>query len=201
MGSVKYIRPRPRSVVRASPRRVSTRVGLRRSTTTDTLRRPKGFKQSRPQVRRQATRADTSARRRTTAVTPKSQDYLESDELIGWKYYPSTKRVDVRTRRSADGSERLVPEKLIQQRCPSRLYNFWGSFSQPREKTIKTNHYHVFDIIGEDPGRGLKVQWVGYSPSENDTTWEPMSKIRKMDPRLFHDYVTKKQISEGPARG
>ncbi|KAK1973309.1 hypothetical protein LZ30DRAFT_790491 [Colletotrichum cereale] len=124
-------------------------------------------------------------------------DYLTSDELIGWKYYPSTKDVDILTHRPDDGSKRLVPERLIQQRSPSQLYAYWMSFARPREKIIQTDQYHVFDIIDENPSRGLKVQWVGYSPSDSDTTWEPVSKIRDIAPKSINNYVIRKQFSEG----
>ncbi|KAK1973405.1 hypothetical protein LZ30DRAFT_775880 [Colletotrichum cereale] len=124
-------------------------------------------------------------------------DYLTSDELIGWKYYPSTKDVDILTHRPTDGSKRLVPERLIQQRYPSQLYAYWKSFTRPREKVIQTDQYHVFDIIDKHPSHGLKVQWVGYSPSDSDTTWEPASKIREIAPESFNSYIIRKQSSEG----
>ncbi|WQF90515.1 hypothetical protein CDEST_15529 [Colletotrichum destructivum] len=40
-------------------------------------------------------------------------DYVESDELIGWKCSSSTKNVDILSRRPADGSKPLVPGRLI----------------------------------------------------------------------------------------
>ncbi|KZL64628.1 chromo domain-containing protein, partial [Colletotrichum tofieldiae] len=196
---VKYVRRR--NTARTFSRRVSTRVIPRQPTATKTVSRSEGSKQSKPKILQNTTsKVDNGIRSPKTERVPKSQDYLHTDELIGWEYYSLTKEVDILTRRPSDGSKRLVPERLIQQRCPSQLFAYWKSFSQPREKTVKSNHYHVFDIIDDDPSQGLKIQWVGYSPSDSDTTWESASKIRKMVPELLDDYLTGKQDSEAPSR-
>ncbi|WQF90520.1 Putative chromo/chromo shadow domain, Chromo-like domain superfamily protein [Colletotrichum destructivum] len=221
MVSVKYVRRRRTA---ETFRRVSSRVASRRPTATKTSRRPEVSKHSKPNIQKKTTsKADTSISNPETARVPKSQgsetrisylylyllqlpldatahhgvDYLNSDELIGWRYCSSTKDVEILTRRPDDGSKRLVPERLIQQKCPSQLYAYWKSFPQPREEIIQTNQYHVFDIIDENSSRGLKVQWVGYSPSDSDTTWEPASKIRKIAPELFDNYVIRKKVSKG----
>ncbi|KZL85453.1 hypothetical protein CI238_12939 [Colletotrichum incanum] len=194
MVSVKYVRRRST----AETRRVSSRIASRGPTATNTSSRLEESNQPKPKIQKKTTsKADTSISSPKTARIPKSQDHLPSDELIGWKYYPSTKDVDILTHRPDDGSKRLVPERLIQQRCPSQLYAYWNSFTRPREKIIQTDQYHVFDIIDENTSRGLKVQWVGYSPSDSDTTWEPVSKIREIAPESFNNYVIRKQFSEG----
>ncbi|WQF90332.1 Putative chromo/chromo shadow domain, Chromo-like domain superfamily protein [Colletotrichum destructivum] len=177
MVSVKYVRRRRTA---ETFRRVSSRVASRRPTATKTSRRPEVSKHSKPNIQKKTTsKADTSISNPETARVPKSQD------------------VEILTRRPDDGSKRLVPERLIQQKCPSQLYAYWKSFPQPREEIIQTNQYHVFDIIDENSSRGLKVQWVGYSPSDSDTTWEPASKIRKIAPELFDNYVIRKKVSKG----
>ncbi|WQF90457.1 hypothetical protein CDEST_15471 [Colletotrichum destructivum] len=115
MASVKYVRRR--NITTAPPRRVSTRMASRQTTATKTLNNPEGPAQSKPRIgNKTAPKADTKIRNLAIAGVPRSQDYLDSDELTGWKYYSSTKSVDILTRRPADGSKRLVSERLIQQR-------------------------------------------------------------------------------------
>ncbi|KAK2036380.1 hypothetical protein LZ31DRAFT_237037 [Colletotrichum somersetense] len=176
-------------VVRAA-RAASTQPSTRKT-------RTRLAKSNRPEPRlgkKKASKAEASIESPKPAEIQKSDDYVESDELVGWKQYPSSKTVDIVTRRPADGSKRLVPERIIQQKCSSRLYAYWASFPQPREQTIETNEYHVFNIIDSRLPDEVKVQWVGYPPSDGDTTWEPASKVRKIAPKLLKNYITQKGV-------
>ncbi|KAH0421981.1 hypothetical protein CcaCcLH18_13090 [Colletotrichum camelliae] len=126
-----------------------------------------------------------------------SKDYDQDDELVGWKINRSSHRVFILTLRSTDKSRRRVPEKTVQQKTPSKLDAYWRAFGRPREETLNTDHYHVFDILAYDPSRGaLKVQWVGYGTSDADTTWEPVKKIKEMEPDLLDELIEREGLDE-----
>ncbi|KAK1993622.1 hypothetical protein LX36DRAFT_661362 [Colletotrichum falcatum] len=199
--AVRYVRPQhaTRTFGRASAR--AARAVSTPPSTTKTRTRSARSNRAEPRLgNKKASKAEAVTKSPKRAGMPKSQDYVESDELVGWKYYPSSKTVDIVTLRPADDSQRLVPERIVQQTCPLRLYAYWASFSQPREQTIGTNEYHVFDIIGSRLPNEVKVQWVGYPSSDGDTTWEPASKVRKMAPKLLRDYVSRKEAAKEHTR-
>ncbi|KAK2036806.1 hypothetical protein LZ31DRAFT_547286 [Colletotrichum somersetense] len=100
----------------------------------------------------------------------------------------ATKSVDLITYRASDGSKRLVPEPVLQQKAPQKVYAYWQSFDQPREATIGSHYFHIFNIL-DQKGSKLKVQWVGYTDSADDTTWDTAAKVRKMNPALLADYM------------
>ncbi|KXH60018.1 hypothetical protein CNYM01_14143 [Colletotrichum nymphaeae SA-01] len=195
MASVKYVR-RSR-ISRSSSCRLSKPVAPSQRTAVRTSNRLGGPTRSNFGIgKNTVSGAATSSRVSTTIEVQRSRDFLDSDDLVGWRRNPSTKNVDILTCRHADGSKRLVPERLIQQRSPLQLYAYWQTFSRPREETIDTNHYHIFDIIDDDASRGYKVQWVGYSPSDSDTTWEQPSKVGKIAPKLLDGYIMRRQACD-----
>ncbi|KAK2028113.1 hypothetical protein LX32DRAFT_640247 [Colletotrichum zoysiae] len=112
----------------------------------------------------------------------------EADQIVSWNFNRATKSVDLVTYRASDGSKRLVQESVLQQKAPQKVYAYWLSFDQPREVTIGSHYFHIFDIL-DQKGSKLKVQWVGYTDSADDTTWETAAKVRKMNPDLLADYM------------
>ncbi|KAI8278873.1 hypothetical protein K4K60_005890 [Colletotrichum sp. SAR11_57] len=120
-------------------------------------------------------------------------DFSETDDIVGWRFDPSTKSVLLITHRASDLYEtnRLVPESLIQHKSPEKLYNYWASFGQPRQVTVGSDFYHILNILAHDADSMLKIQWVGYPPSDAETTWEPAAKVRRMNPVLLVDYITR----------
>ncbi|KAH9225244.1 hypothetical protein K456DRAFT_1743473 [Colletotrichum gloeosporioides 23] len=122
-----------------------------------------------------------------------STDFSETDDIVGWRFDPSTKSVLLITHRASDLYEtnRLVPESLIQHKSPEKLYNYWASFGQPRQVTVGSDFYHILNILAHDADSMLKIQWVGYPPSDAETTWEPAAKVRRMNPVLLVDYITR----------
>ncbi|KAJ0347775.1 hypothetical protein COL154_013819, partial [Colletotrichum chrysophilum] len=119
--------------------------------------------------------------------------FSETDDIVGWRFDPPTKSVLLLTHRASDLYEttRLVPESLIQHRSPEKLYNYWASFGQPRQVTVGSDFYHILNILAHDADSMLKIQWVGYPPSDAETTWEPAAKVRRMNPVLLVDYITR----------
>ncbi|KAF9869207.1 hypothetical protein CkaCkLH20_13316 [Colletotrichum karsti] len=98
-------------------------------------------------------------------------DYDQDDELVDWEINCSSHRVFLLAPRSTDKSRR------------------------PREQTLNTDLYHVFDILAYDPSRGA-LQWVGYGTSEADITREPVKKVKQMEPDLMDEFIER----EGWAR-
>ncbi|KAI8176776.1 hypothetical protein K4K48_005822 [Colletotrichum sp. SAR 10_66] len=128
---------------------------------------------------------------------PTTEDYDQDDELVGWTINRSSHRVFILTLRSTDKSRRRVPEKTVQQRTPAKLDAYWRAFDRPREKTLNTDRYHVFDILAYDPSRAaFKIQWVGYGTSDADTTWEPVKKVKQMEPDLVDDFVKREGLDK-----
>ncbi|KAK1974089.1 hypothetical protein LZ30DRAFT_694590 [Colletotrichum cereale] len=131
------------------------------------------------------------------SAAPETTDYDQEDEVVGHNFRRSTKQVLLVTQRPTDASQRLVPERIVQRKTPLKLYAYWDSFGQPREATLGTNLFHIFDIISHDVARGVKVQWEGYGTSDEETTWEPVKKVRDMNADLLHHYLEREGISEG----
>ncbi|GKT61362.1 hypothetical protein ColTof4_01444 [Colletotrichum tofieldiae] len=155
----------------------------------ETPRNSKTARTARPEERV----ASTSAKR---SAALESTDYDQDDEITGLKFRRSTRRVLFITHRPADASQRLVPERIIQTKTPSKLYAYWSSFGRPREATLGTGFFHIFDIVGQDAARGLRVQWEGYGTSDAETTWEPVEKVRSSNPALLRRHLGRQGIGE-----
>ncbi|KAF9878157.1 hypothetical protein CkaCkLH20_04195 [Colletotrichum karsti] len=122
------------------------------------------------------------------------QNYQHEDIITGHEFKRATKQVLLLTQRPADASKRLVPERIVQRKAPSKLYDYWNSFGQPREVTLGTEYFHIFDLMNHDFARGLQVQWEGYGTSDEDTTWEPAKKVRSLNPVLLCHYLEREGI-------
>ncbi|KAI8205138.1 hypothetical protein K4K52_004493 [Colletotrichum sp. SAR 10_76] len=130
-------------------------------------------------------------------TTMHTTDYDQDDELVGWTINRSSHRVFILTLRSTDKSQRRVPEKTIQQKTPAKLDAYWRAFDRPREKTLNTDRYHVFNILAYDPSRAaFKIQWVGYGTSDAETTWEPVKKVKQMEPDLVDEFVEREGLDK-----
>ncbi|KAF0317541.1 hypothetical protein GQ607_015214 [Colletotrichum asianum] len=126
-----------------------------------------------------------------------SRNYDQDDELVGWTINRSSHRVFILTLRSTDKSQRSVPEKMVQQKTPAKLDAYWRAFDRPREKTLNTDRYHVFDILAYDSSRAaFKIQWVGYGTSDAETTWELVKKVKQMEPDLVVKFVEREGLDK-----
>ncbi|KAK1579371.1 uncharacterized protein LY79DRAFT_344517 [Colletotrichum navitas] len=142
------------------------------------------------------TKTQTNAVETDTVGVSQSTDFRKDDEIVGWKFNRATKSVDLITYRASDDSKRLVPESVVQQKVAQKVYAYWESFNQPREVTVGSDYFHIFAIIDQKNSK-LKVQWVGYTDSADDTTWETKAKVRKMNPTLLTDYLARRERAAG----
>lgn len=126
-----------------------------------------------------------------------STEYHENDRIVGHVVSENDHLVRLVTIRSVDESRRVVSEADIQRATPSKLYAYWEAFGKPREQTIGVDHFNAFAIVGHDArGKRLRVQWVGYSDSSDDTSWEPVSKMRRIHAGLLDDYLFKYSLND-----
>lgn len=126
-----------------------------------------------------------------------STEYDENDRIIGHVVDENDHSVRLVTIRSVDESRRVVSEADVQRANPLKLYGYWGTFGKPREQTIGVDHFNVFAIVGHDVLRKrLRVQWVGYSDSSHDTSWEPVSKVRRIHAKLLDDYLFRHSLND-----
>ncbi|KAF0318795.1 hypothetical protein GQ607_013927 [Colletotrichum asianum] len=127
---------------------------------------------------------------------PKDEEYDDDDRIIGHTSTGNGHSVSLITERATDQSRRNVPEVIVQQATPSKVYAYWGALGKSREETIGTAHFNVFAILDHDSqSKRLRVQWVGYSDSVQDTSWETAPKIRRLDPALFKDYLVARGLT------
>ncbi|KAF6816121.1 hypothetical protein CSOJ01_03184 [Colletotrichum sojae] len=123
--------------------------------------------------------------------------YDENDRIVGHVVSEHDHLVRLVTIRPVDESRRVVSEADIQRATPSKLYAYWEAFGKPREQTIGVDHFNAFAIVGHDVrGKRLRVQWVGYSDSSDDTSWEPVSKMRRIHAGLLDDYLYKYSLND-----
>ncbi|KAF3802768.1 hypothetical protein GCG54_00014002 [Colletotrichum gloeosporioides] len=132
----------------------------------------------------------------STPTEAKDEEYDDDDRIIGHTSTGNGHSVSLITERAADQSRRNVPEIIVQQTTPSKVYAYWSALGKSREETIGTDHFNVFAILGHDSqSKRLRVQWVGYSDSVQDTSWETVPKIRRLDPALVKDYLATRGLT------
>lgn len=86
-------------------------------------------------------------------------------------------------------------EEEIQKGATETVYNYWktkGGRGRALFQDLRLpEEYRVFQILGYKKHRGgfqLEVQWVGYSDSPIDTTWEPEAKLKTAARGLLDEY-------------
>ncbi|EJT68148.1 hypothetical protein GGTG_14274 [Gaeumannomyces tritici R3-111a-1] len=115
------------------------------------------------------------------------------DTIVGWDINRKDSTVTLTTKRSTDNTERKVPEERIQRINEKKLIEYWSSFNQAREDTIKCATYRVFQILGHKPDKvpKLLIHWVGYTadPTDGSASWEPLDVILRSSETLVLDYL------------
>ena len=88
------------------------------------------------------------------------------------------------------------PEVEIQREAAETLFDYWKAQGGRRRAVFVDMRlrevYHVFKVLQHEKKRQggfqLEVQWVGYSDSAIDTTWEAETKLKNSAPALLHEY-------------
>ncbi|KAK7755101.1 hypothetical protein SLS62_002916 [Diatrype stigma] len=88
------------------------------------------------------------------------------------------------------------PEEEIQKGAAETLYDYWKAKGGRHRALFQDRHlpeeYRVFSILRHQKkqrgGFHLEVQWVGYSDSPVDTTWEPETKLKTAAPGPLNEY-------------
>ncbi|KAH7029757.1 uncharacterized protein B0I36DRAFT_326322 [Microdochium trichocladiopsis] len=86
------------------------------------------------------------------------------------------------------------PETEVQEGASELLFSYWEK-AGGRDRVlfkIESEVYHVFRILNhEKKPQGsfmLEVQWVGYSATKGNTSWETEVKLKKIAPELLDAY-------------
>ncbi|KXJ85110.1 hypothetical protein Micbo1qcDRAFT_237581 [Microdochium bolleyi] len=86
------------------------------------------------------------------------------------------------------------PETEVQEGASELLFSYWEK-AGGRDRVlfkIESGVYHVFRILNhEKKPQGsfmLEVQWVGYSATKGNTSWETEVKLKKIAPELLDAY-------------
>ncbi|KAI1859036.1 hypothetical protein JX265_010513 [Neoarthrinium moseri] len=87
------------------------------------------------------------------------------------------------------------PEDAIQDGAAEMLYEYWkklrGRSKQLFDKEKNREAYFVFKILDHKKEKSImsmKVQWVGYPGTDEDTTWEPETKLKKIAKESLDKY-------------
>ncbi|KAF9878102.1 hypothetical protein CkaCkLH20_04678 [Colletotrichum karsti] len=114
---------------------------------------------------------------------------------------PRTYRVMFKWKRVGVREEHIIHEVFAQLINQNKVLEYWHqaflNSRLTREQTLQCEFYHVFDILSHRRIQNrcyVLVQWVGYSDSSEDTTWEPLRKIAEVAPLDLNDYLTKKRL-------
>ncbi|KAF5490562.1 hypothetical protein CGCF413_v010669 [Colletotrichum fructicola] len=139
---------------------------------SDAFPRRGGKREESPPKRRGSAKIGTttkqiSKKRRVKTATisssptePKDEEYDDDDRIIGHTSTGNGHSVSLITERATDQSRRNVPEVIVQQATPSKVYAYWGALGKSREETIGTDHFNVFAILDHDSqSKRLRVQW------------------------------------------
>ncbi|KAH0438425.1 hypothetical protein CcaCcLH18_03412 [Colletotrichum camelliae] len=124
---------------------------------------------------------------------PKEEEYDSGDRIVGHTATGNGHSVSLITERAADQSRRTVPEIIVQQATPSKVYAYWGAFGKSREETIGTDHFNVKETVLAHPGDVPATKPPNRSPvhitASNDRTptmtacWELSTVVIKGPPR------------------
>ncbi|RYP45977.1 hypothetical protein DL768_007759 [Monosporascus sp. mg162] len=90
------------------------------------------------------------------------------------------------------------PEEEIQKGAAETLYDYWKSKGGRGRALFNElqlpEEYRVFKVLRHERrqrgGFHLEVQWVGYSDSPVDTTWEAETKLKTVAPGPLDEYWT-----------
>ncbi|KOS21321.1 hypothetical protein ESCO_006780 [Escovopsis weberi] len=84
----------------------------------------------------------------------------------------------------------------LQKRWPQMLYAYWRS-NGGRQKATKLEDFHIFKVLKHRPvQKRYLVQWVGYSESPADVTWEPEKLVYDTAPHLLAEFQTREAESK-----
>lgn len=129
-----------------------------------------------------------------TAITQQSKNGDDDETIKGWTINRKQSTVNL----IIQGKDaREVPEEEIQREDEAKVLNFWASFNQARERTIKCNTFRIFKILDHKPGKlpQLLIHWVGYEG--NAATWEPVSNmLESSDATKVHDYLCHQKLNK-----
>ena len=87
-------------------------------------------------------------------------------------------------------------EAEIQRGAAETLFDYWKT-QGGRRRALFVNLrlrevYHAFRVLQHEKKRQggfhFEVQWVGYSDSPIDTTWEAETKLKNSAPALLNEY-------------
>ncbi|EXL69028.1 hypothetical protein FOPG_14938 [Fusarium oxysporum f. sp. conglutinans race 2 54008] len=124
------------------------------------------------------------------AANNQTNQQFEIDCFVGYRVNRRERTVKILVKWADHSEPTWEPEAVLQETAGRTLYSYWSDRGG-RGRATRLREFHVFRILAKGWDRGqwrFHCQWVGYSTSGDDTTWEPESKVMRIAPAAVAEW-------------